>query len=77
MPVNSISPSQTVQTAEAPKNTQVAAVRKQSEIQQSNKVDAQKEESNKMAQMHSKPEPAKPSVNTSGQKTGTIINVAA
>ena len=77
MPVNSIPPSQPVQTTETPKKADVAAVRKQSEIKESNKVEAKKEDNNKMAQTQSQPEQVKPTVNTSGQKTGTIISVAA
>ena len=78
MSVNSISPSQTVQPAEAPKKAaEVVAARKQSETQETNKADSRKQADRHQAQVQSTQEPVKPTVNTSGQKTGTIINVAA
>ncbi|HUX89416.1 MAG TPA: hypothetical protein VMV48_01840 [Gallionellaceae bacterium] len=77
MSVNSISPSQTVQPAEAPKKAEVVAARKQSETEEASKVDNRKEAARQKAQVQSTQEPVKPSVNTSGQKTGSIINVAA
>lgn len=77
MPVNSISPSQPAQAAQIAKKSDVAAARKQSSIQESNKVNDKKDAAERQAQLQKAQEPSKPSVNTSGQKIGTRINVSA
>lgn len=77
MPVNSISPSQPVQAAQLAKNTEAAAARKQSDVEAANKVNDRKDAAEKRAQLQKAQEPIKPSVNTSGQKIGTRINVSA
>ena len=82
MQINSNPPPQLAPSTEVPKKVQVAAANKLNEVKESNRADsnkavAKKEENIKMAQMPDKPEPAKPTVNTSGQKTGTTISVTA
>jgi hypothetical protein len=77
MSVNSIPSSQPVQPAEAPKKAaEVVAARKQSDVQETNKVDSRKQAERHQSQVQSTQQ-AKPTVNTSGQTTGTIISVAA
>lgn len=82
MPVNSISPSQTVQQTQEIKKNEVSASRKQPDIQEAHKVKDRKDVGEQQArvqksQAHQIQEPAKPAINTSGQKTGTLINVSA
>lgn len=77
MPVNSISPSQPAQATQITKKSDAAAARKQSSIQESNKVNDKKDAAERQAQLQKAQEPNKPSVNTSGQKIGTRINVSA
>jgi len=78
MSVNSIPPSQPVQPAEAPKKAaEVVAARKQSDVQETNKADSRKQTERHQAQVQNTQQPVRPTVNTSGQTTGTIISVAA
>jgi len=77
MPVNSISPSQSVQTAQLAKKSDAVAARKQANIQESNKVNDKKDAAERQAQLQKVQEQNKPAVNTSGQKIGTRINVSA
>jgi len=80
MSVNSISPSQGVQRSQIIKKTEAVAARKQSDIQQSNKVADRKDAAERQTQIQNQQkttEPSKPVVNTSGQQTGTRINTAA
>jgi hypothetical protein len=75
MPVNSISPSQPVRTAQLTKKTDPAAARKQDNIQVSNKANDSKDAAKHQVQQAQ--EPGKAGVNTSGQKIGSRINVSA
>jgi hypothetical protein len=82
MPVNSVSPSsvppsQTAQTAQPGKETAAAAARKQDKLQESNKVNDSKDVARHQAQVQKAQEPDRASVNTSGQKVGSLINVSA
>jgi hypothetical protein len=82
MPVNSISPSQVVQSTQAIKKTEVAEARKQSSekaanIKSDNKDKDRKDAVERQSQVQKQQEPNKPVVNTSGQKIGTRINVSA
>jgi len=77
MPVNSISPSQSVQTAQLAKKSDAVEARKQANIQESNKVNDKKDAAERQAQLQKVQEQNKPAVNTSGQKIGTRINVSA
>lgn len=82
MPVNSISSSQPVssqsaQIAQLVKKSDAVAARKQDNIQESNKVSDSKDAAKLQAQVQKAQEPSKASVNTSGQKIGTRINVSA
>jgi hypothetical protein len=77
MTVNSISPSQPAQTTQAYKKTEDASTRKQPEAQEASKVKPRKDTAQHTAQVQKPHETSKPSVNTSGQKVGTLINVSA
>jgi hypothetical protein len=77
MSVNSISPGQSAKTADIPKKTEVAAARKQTEIQQANLGQDRKMAAEHQSQIQEAPASPKPSVNTSGQKIGTHINISA
>lgn len=81
MPVNSISPTQPPQQAQAIKTADISASRKQSDIHEANRVNDRKDAELhrgrvQQAEQQNVQEP-KPAVNTSGQKIGTLINVAA
>jgi hypothetical protein len=80
MPVNSIPPSQhsqPTQAAQDAKRSDAVAARKQANTQESNKVNDRKDAAERQAQLQKAQEQSKPSVNTSGQKVGTRINVSA
>jgi len=77
MTVNSISPSQPAQTTQAYKKTEDASARKQPEAQEASKAKPRKEAVEQNTQVQKPHETNKPSVNTSGQKVGTVINVSA
>jgi hypothetical protein len=77
MTVNSISPSQPAQAAQAFKKTEDASSRKQSEAHEVNTVKPRKDAAEHNAQVQKSHEANKPTVNTNGQKVGTVINIAA
>jgi hypothetical protein len=82
MPVNSITPSQAVQSAQAIKKSEVAEARKQSSVKEANIRDANKAQDRKNeavreAQVQRQAAQNKPVVNSNGQKTGTVINTSA
>lgn len=77
MPVNSISPNQPAQASQVSKVAETAAARKKSDIQQANKVQERNDVAERQAQLKKVQEANKPVVNTSGQQTGTRINVSA
>jgi hypothetical protein len=82
MAVNSISPTQPVQQAQAVKKSEGTESRKQADIQEANRVQSRKESDQhqariRQAQLGKTQEPSKPSVNTSGQKVGTLIDISA
>lgn len=82
MPVNSISPSQPAQQAQAVKSNDLTAARKQSDNHDANRINDKKDADLhrariQQAEQQNAAEPVKPAVNTSGQKIGTLINVAA
>lgn len=79
MPVNSISPSQQAQVL---KSNDLTAARKQSDNHDANRINDKKDADLhrarvQQAEQQNVAEPVKPAVNTSGQKIGTLINVAA
>lgn len=86
MSVNSISPSQPVQANQALKKSDVVAARKQAEILEADTMKGRKNAADQhartqkaqsqQAQIQNSHE-AKASVNTNGQKVGTLINTAA
>jgi hypothetical protein len=76
MPVTSITPSQPAQAPQAIKKNDNTAARKQVEIQDDEAVKNRKLAEEKNAQLQ-KTQEAKASVNTSGQKVGTLINISA
>jgi hypothetical protein len=77
MSVNSISPGQPAPAAQAVKKTEEAASRKQSATLDADKVKARREAAEHNVQIQKLQESAKASVNTNGQKVGTLINVSA
>ena len=77
MSVNSISPGQPVRTTEAPKTTEAAAARKQSYIQEADKEQARKVAAGYQPQIQKAAEPGQATVNGSGQKIGSHINISA
>jgi len=82
MPVNSISPKQSAQASQVSKTAETTAARKQSDIKESNKIEDRKDAAERKSQIQNQQlqkaqEQSKPVVNTSGQKTGTLINTAA
>ena len=77
MSVNSISPRQPAQSTEISKKTEIAAARKQADIQETNKGQDRKVAAAHQSQTQKAPESSNPSVNTSGQKIGSHINISA
>lgn len=82
MAINSISPTQPTPQTQTIKQSELTASRKQSEIQDANRTNDRKDAAEQQAPVNSTQhqkaqEPVKPAVNTSGQKTGTLINTAA
>lgn len=77
MPVNSISPKQSVQVSQVSKVAETTAARKKSDIQESNRVKDRTDALERQAQLQKVQETNKPAVNTSGQKIGTRIDVSA
>ena len=77
MTVNSISPSQPSQAAQAFKKTEAASARKQPEAPEANTVKPRKDAVEQNAQVQKSYETNKATVNTNGQKVGTVINIAA
>ncbi len=77
MTVNSISPNQSAQPTQAFKKTEDTSVRKQTEAPKTNTVKPKKEAVEQNAQVQKPHEANKPTVNTNGQKVGTVINIAA
>jgi len=78
MPVNSIPANQAAQTI---KQSDITSARKQTEIRDADKVKDRKDAAGQNAQIQQeqaqKAQPAKASINTNGQKVGTLINTAA
>lgn len=83
MTVNSISPNQPAQATQpaqitkAFKKTEDATIRKQADAAESNAVKPRKDVVEQSAQVQKPHEANKPTVNTNGQKVGTVINIAA
>lgn len=83
MTVNSISPNQPAQATQpaqitkAFKKTEDTSVRKQAEAPEANTVKPKKDAVEQNAQVQKSHEANKPTVNTNGQKVGTVINIAA
>ena len=77
MPVNSISSGQPVQVSQTSKIAETVAARKQSDIRDSDKVKDREAAAESKAQLQKTQESNKPVVNTSGQQTGSRINVTA
>ena len=82
MPINSIPPAQPAQQANASKNSDLSASRKQSDNHDANRINDKKDAELQrarvqQAEQQNAAEPVKPAVNSSGQKIGTLINVAA
>ena len=81
MPVNAITPSQQAQAPQAIKKSDIESSRKQAEMQEDDKVKSRKDAADQNAQLakaqNQKAQEAKPSVNTSGQKVGSLINITA
>jgi hypothetical protein len=81
MSVNSISPSQPAQATQALKKDDVATARKQTEIRDEDKVKSRKDAADQYSQARDvhlqKATETKASINTNGQKVGSLINIAA
>jgi flagellar biosynthesis/type III secretory pathway protein FliH len=82
MPVNSISPNQQLHYARIAKKTELAAARKQVELQEANKVKDKKDAAERQAQLQNQQlqkaqETGKAAGYASGQQTGTRINTSA
>ncbi len=82
MAVNSISHAQPAQQTQAERKTEVATARKQSDVQEANKVKDRRDAAEhnaqvQKAQLQKTQESARPTVNTSGHKVGTVINTSA
>ena len=77
MSVNSISPSQPGPASQVSKIAETTAARKQSDVQESNRLKDREDAAERQAQLQKVQEVNKPAVNTSGQKIGTRINVSA
>ena len=77
MTVNSISPNQHAQATQAFKKTEDTTSRKQAEATESNAVKTRKNAVEQSAQVQKPHEANQPTVNTNGQKVGTVINTAA
>jgi hypothetical protein len=82
MSLNSISScqsaqSQPAQAAQVNKKPEVDAARKQSDVELAAKVREQKDNEQRKVHELQVQNSAKPSVNTNGQRTGSLINIAA
>jgi hypothetical protein len=82
MTLNSVSSSQaaqsqSTQTAQVNKKPEVDAARKQSDVELAAKVREQKDNEQRNVHELQVQNSVKPSVNTNGQKTGSLINIAA
>jgi hypothetical protein len=81
MPVNSITPSQPAQAPQAIKKSDIESSRKQAEIQEDDKVKSRKDAADQNARLsqaqNQKTQETKASVNTNGQKVGSLINITA